>query len=98
MLFMIMGNFKQGVQFKDVAPVALKLEDEGIPDPSKVKVIGRYACYGGRQMYGPQMFMIAETDTLSYMAPYFDALEPFVDVDIRPVIDIGRLYEALRKR
>lgn len=98
MLFVIMGNSKQGVKFKDIAPVALKLDDEGLPDPSKVRVIGRYSCYGGRQMQGPQMFMIVETDTLSYMAPYFDALEPLIDLDIRPVFDIGRLLEAVRKR
>ena len=98
MLFMIMGNCKQGVQFKDVAPVALKVEDEGIPDPAKVKVIGRYSCYGGRQMQGPQMFIIVETDNLSYMAPFFDALEPLFDVDIRSVFDVGRLLEAVRKR
>ena len=98
MLFMIMGNFKQGVQFKDVAPVVVKLEDAGLPDPSKVKVIGQYSCYGGRQMQGPQVFMIAETNTLSYMAPYFDAMEPLFDFDIRPVFDNRKLIEALRKR
>ena len=98
MLLMIMGNLKQGVQFKDVAPVVIKLEDEGIPDPSKVKVIGQYSCYGGRQMQGPQTFMLVETETLTYMAPYFDALEPLFDVDVRPVFDVARLIEAVRKR
>jgi len=98
MLFMLMGNAKQGVQFNDIAPVVIKLEDEGIPDPSKVKIIGRYSCYGGRQMQGPQTFMLVETETLTYMAPYFDALEPLFDVDIRPVFDIGRLIETVRKR
>lgn len=98
MLFMIMGNLKQGVQFKDIAPVVIKLEDERIPDPSKVKVIGQYSCYGGRQMQGPQTFMLVETETLSYMAPYFNALEPLFDVDIRPVYDISRLMEGVRKK